>query len=101
MQNIVTAQEVQGMVSHWLATPVNGYLGSSYGNDLAALLQRPMSAGLADNFLQKMITDIPILGALPEGSVNIYLVDKAGYNDKKELTLEILGDLIPLGLVNA
>jgi hypothetical protein len=29
MKPTITAQDIQAMVSHWLSTPPNGYLGSS------------------------------------------------------------------------
>ena len=37
----ITGTGIQAMVSDWLDTPVNGYLGSGYGSDTRALLQRP------------------------------------------------------------
>lgn len=42
------------MVSHWLHTPVNGYLGSSYGQDIKALLHRPQADGAPGALLQKL-----------------------------------------------
>ncbi len=50
----ITGNEIQGMVGHWLKTPVNGYLGSDYGQDVKALLQQPQTDGAPDAFLQKL-----------------------------------------------
>lgn len=94
LQNVVTSQELQGMVSHWLSTPPNGYFGSSYGADLFALLQSPMSMGLADALIEKLRTDVPIIGALPAGSVNIYVSDVS--NDEKSIFIEVLDQLISI-----
>lgn len=88
----VTALEVQDMVRHWLETPPNGYLGSSYGCDLKALLQNPMTAGLADSFIDKMISDVPVLANLPAGAINIY-VEEVG-NDTQKLIIDLNGSLI-------
>lgn len=81
------------MVRHWLSTPPNGYLGSGYGSDAHALLQRPQSSGLADIFIDKMMEDLPILRALPSGSVNVYFeqVDK----QSKRLIVQVADQLIP------
>lgn len=92
MANILNGAEVQDMVLHWLKTPPNGYLGSGYGADLMALLQRPMAEGIGDAFIDKMIADIPVLGALPAGAVNIYYEDSG--NDTKLLHIQVLDSLI-------
>jgi len=36
----ITPDDIVGMVRHWLSTPVEAYLGSGYGSDVRALLQR-------------------------------------------------------------
>lgn len=92
MQSKVTAHEIQDMVRHWLRTPPNGYLGSSYGADIKALLQSPMSAGLADAFIDKMLEDVPILAALPAGTVNLYAEELS--NDTLRLVIDLNGSLI-------
>ena len=67
----ITGNEIQGMVGHWLKTPVNGYLGSDYGQDVKALLQQPQADGAPDAFLQKLRSDVTVLQALPAGSINL------------------------------
>ena len=96
MQGKVTAHEIQKMIRHWLSVPPNGYLGSPYGCDRLALLQLPQSTQIADEFLAKMIADIPILGALPPGAVNIYVEELS--NDKKRILIDVANSLIPVDL---
>lgn len=89
---MTTAQDIAAMIQHWLETPVNGYLGSDYGQDLPSLLHNPFSDGGADAFIQKMKQDIPILQALPAGSVNIYTRDSSP--DNREILIEVAGQVI-------
>ena len=67
----ITGNDIQGMVRHWLNTPTGGYLGSDYGQDANSLLQRPLSDGAADAYLQKLRRDVPIIGLFP-GAVGLY-----------------------------
>lgn len=92
MQNKINGAEVQDMVRHWLETPPNGYLGSGYGSDPQSLLQQPMSSGMGDAFIDKMIADIPLLASLPAGAVNIYFEDIG--NDRKRLLIQIADSLV-------
>jgi hypothetical protein len=89
MADIIDGNSIQGMVSHWLKTPVNGYLGSNYGQDIKSLLQLPMSDGSPEATLQKLRNDVPILQVLPPGSTNLYAVQT--YPDKTELIIEVAG----------
>lgn len=94
----ITAREIQAMVSHWLHTPVNAYLGSDYGQDANSLLQIPFSnAAEADAFLQKLMTDVPVLRVLPAGSLNLYSVKTAP--DKVEIVIEVAGQVLPVAEV--
>lgn len=61
---MISTSHVVAMIEHWLATPPNGYFGSSYGNNLAEQLLKNTSAFTADAFLAKMKKDIPILDEL-------------------------------------
>lgn len=90
----ITGNDIQGMVGHWLKTPVNGYLGSDYGQDAKALLQRPQDDGAAEGFLQKLRSDVPVLQALPDGSVNLYGVQTAP--DRLDLMIEVAGQTIQI-----
>ncbi|WP_313453341.1 hypothetical protein [Stutzerimonas nitrititolerans] len=92
MANEINGEEVHGMVGHWLATPVNGYLGSGYGSDPQSLIQKPMSAGLGDAFIQKMERDVPVIGILPGGAVNVYFEDRD--NRSKNLIVNVMDRLV-------
>jgi hypothetical protein len=89
MSTTITANDVQKMTEHWLKTPCFGYLGSDYGQDIKALLQRPQSDGSADEFLAKLRSDVLVLQALPAGSTNLYGVHTAP--DKLDLFIEVAG----------
>lgn len=80
------------MVRHWLSAPVNGYLGSDYGQDLKSLLQRPMNDGMGDAILQKLRQDVPVIGIVPSSYVN--LLQKDTYPDKRTYCIEVAGNVI-------
>lgn len=65
------------------------YVGSNYGHDAKSLLQKPASSTVANDFIQKLKSDIPVLAALPVGSVNLYSVAK--FPDGTAIFLEIAG----------
>lgn len=92
----ITPDDIVGMVRHWLSTPVEGYLGSGYGSDVRALLQRPQNdtAALAD-FVAKMRRDLPVLSVLPESAVSVSL--QARGIDGLELRVDVAGSLIVIG----
>jgi len=97
--NTLSTSEIADMVRHWLATPVNAYLGSGYGNDLKALLQQPMNSGLADGFLQKLVADVPVLAALPAGALNLYM-EPVG-KDQQRLIIDIAGTVVSVDSLGA
>lgn len=82
------------MVTHQLHTPQNGYLGSSYGQNTKALLQRPQSDGSADEYLKKLRTDVPVLQILPAGSTNLYGVQTSP--DRLDLMIEVAGSMFTI-----
>lgn len=86
--------EIQDMVSHWLGTPTNGYLGSRYGQDVKSLLQTPQSEGLADDVLNKLRSDVPVLTAIPTGSLNLFGIQSAP--DKLDLVIDIAGTFVTI-----
>jgi hypothetical protein len=94
--NVITPQLVIDMISHWLAVPPGGYHGSGYGSDIAALLHQPLSSGAGDALIAKMKEDIPLLSALPDGCVNLYLADRG--IDSKTLIIEAFGEQIELAV---
>jgi len=85
----ITIQEINDMVTHWLNTPVNSFLGSSYGNNAEDLLQNPLHNGNADSFIKKLKTDIPVLKSIPQENINIFMQDNGV--DKADIILEIYG----------
>lgn len=91
----ITGIDIQRMVRHWLNTPVNGYLGSGYGQDIKALLQNPLSSGEADGVLQKLRADVPVLAVLPDGAVNLYGVQSG--IDRLDLVIEVAGQAVTVG----
>ena len=92
---MITGSDITMMVNHWLRTPANSYLGSNYGSDIQSLLQRPLSdSSLANEFIRKLINDVPLLKILPNNSINLYA--KATSPDKLEFVLDIAGNLIQI-----
>lgn len=81
------------MVSDWLETPVNGYLGSNYGQDLKRVLHSPLSTQLGDAQLAKLRADVDILSLAPQGAVNLYKVDRPP--DTIKLFVEVAGRALP------
>ena len=89
----ITADDIHAMVTHWLNTPIGSYFGSDYGSDYKSLLLAPMKTGLADSFILKMRTDLPILSIVDD--INIYSQDTA--IDKKSLVVDVAGKSFVLG----
>ena len=85
----ITGTEISEMVDHWLHTPVNGYLGSDYGQDAKSLLQRPHMEGAANGFLRKLREDVPVLDALPADAVALY--GQPSGVDRLDIVLEVSG----------
>ena len=89
MDTTINGNDIQAMVGHWLGTPAGAYLGSDYGQTANDMLQLPQSGGAPDAFLAKMSEDVPVLQALPSGSVNLYGVNTPP--DRLDLIVEIAG----------
>lgn len=77
------------MIAHWLKTKPKTYLGSTYGAPLEDWLQKPLSSPIADAFLAKMKTDIPVLAALPVGTISLEATNNG--IDRKNLYINING----------
>lgn len=92
----ITGQLAQDMVRDWLKTPVNGYLGSSYGQDFKRILHRPMSAPRVDEQIAKLREDVPVLGMLPPDAVNLYSYQDPALHDRLKVALEVAGRTFPL-----
>ena len=91
----ISAADIQSMVSHWLATPLNGYLGSGYGQTVTDLLQTPLRAGLADSVITKLRADVPILSSLSRNAINLYSVPEGV--DKLRIFINVNGTEIDVG----
>lgn len=91
----VTGTDVQSMIGHWLKTPVNGYLGSSYGQDTKALLQQPQATGEANAYIAKLRVDVPVLDLLPSNAVNLYGLHSGV--DRLDIVLEVAGTAYEIG----
>lgn len=81
----IESKDVSGMIDHWHETPVNGYLGSSYGQNAIDMLQKPLDGVAADNYIEKMKNDIYVLNVLPPDAINIYAVP----NDVDQLSFKL------------
>lgn len=95
MKPIITTNDIQDMVSHWLSTPPYGYLGSDYGSDKESLVQNPEGTGVTDDFFAKMRTDVPIITVMPSGTVRLIVTDTAP--DKQTLQIDIAGQQVTVG----
>jgi len=82
------------MIAHWFATKPSSYYGSTYGNPLEDMLQKPLSSPIADSFLAKMRQDIPVLDALPPGTINLYATP--GGIDIMNIYIEVAGQTLSL-----
>ncbi|MGL5224204.1 MAG: hypothetical protein ACRC8Q_02520 [Aeromonas sp.] len=91
----ITADDLEGMVEHWLGTPVDGYLGSDYGQSLTSILQLPHSDGAADDLLRKLREDIAITYSLPPESVSLYSAPRDV--DGLDIVLEVAGRTFDIG----
>lgn len=85
----ITGTDIQNMISHWLKAPTFGYLGSDYGQDTKALLQRPQTSAEADEYIAKLRNDVQVLDTLPDGSINLYGVHSGP--DRLDIVLEVAG----------
>ena len=90
--NTLNMLEVADMVRHWMETPTGAYLGQSYGNDIKSLLQQPQNAALGDAFVEKLITDVPVLGNMPSGTVNVYM-ENIG-KEQQRLIIDLAGTVV-------
>jgi hypothetical protein len=56
MNNSIMTTDIHEMISHWLKTPKNGYLGFNYGNDFASFKQALISND--KNAIQEIISNM-------------------------------------------
>lgn len=80
---MLSEQDFERMIRHWLNTRPNSYFGSSYGAPIDELmLKRQSNAESALlNFINKMKVDIPPLSYLTTANFNIW-ADTDGYTDE-------------------
>lgn len=89
----INGQDIQKMVRHWLDTPINGYLGSDYGQDTKSLLQKPFASGVADSYLSKLKDDVAVLKVI-KNSANLYASQRKA--DKLDIVIEVLGQPVSI-----
>lgn len=94
MAETLNTELIFRMVAHWWQTKPNTYYGSTYGNPAEELLQKPLSSPIGDWFLAKMFRDIPVLAALPAGTVNLYLTPEGV--DITDVHIEVAGQTLRL-----
>lgn len=63
---------LRAMLEHWLDAEVNGYYGSNYGPDKARLMLNPLSDDVADDFIRKLKSDIPVFNMLNSEQLSIF-----------------------------
>lgn len=73
--------KIMAMIEHWLESEINGYFGSDYGPDFNSLFLAPLSAPVANNFIEKMKSDIPILKQLSADQLQLWSQDE-GFETK-------------------
>lgn len=78
---MIDYNKIMDMIVHWLESEVNGYIGSDYGPDLNSLFLAPLSSPVANTFIEKMKTDIPILKQLSADEFSLYTKDE-GFETK-------------------
>lgn len=86
------------MVAHWWSTKPGAYYGTTYGNPVEEMLQKPLNSPVADYFIAKMLKDIPVLGALPAGTINLYMT--ATGVDIRDVHIEVAGKTLALSDLN-
>ncbi|WP_155757193.1 hypothetical protein [Acinetobacter variabilis] len=74
---------------------MNGYLGSSYGQNFKSFIQQPQTVVVGNSFIQKLQKDLDILQVLPADAVNLYSVPKG--TDGAEVILSVAGRKFNLG----
>jgi hypothetical protein len=91
---MLNASTIPDQIRHHLHTPLNAYLGSDYGTDPKSLLQRALTAGEPEAFLAKMQRDVPMLGLLAPGALNLYAAASRERPDRLDLVIEVSGQAI-------
>lgn len=99
MKYLLGVNEITEILDHWQNTPANAYRGSSYGEDHNRLLLQTMSTDIADDFLDKLKADIPLLANLGRDTLSILSEDIG--NDKKQIYLSVGPVLLPLATADS
>ena len=69
---MIDRNKILAMLDHWFNSEINGYFGSPYGPDLNSLLMGPLDSPVANEFINKMKQDIPILQQLSADQLALY-----------------------------
>lgn len=78
---MIDSNKIMAMLAHWLESEINGYIGSDYGPDFNSIFLAPLSAPVANTFIEKMKSDIPILKQLSADQFQIWAQDE-GFETK-------------------
>ena len=90
----ISPYDVQRMVRHWLNTPLNGYLGDDFGNNLPDYLQSPNTANGSSEIMRKMYSDLPVLQLLPSGSISVQSFSDPQISDRMNVLVTVFGEVI-------
>lgn len=69
---MIVTKHIIDMINDWLGTPPNAYFGSDYGCDINSLFLKPLGSIVANNFIDKMRKDLPILNMLNNDQLSLY-----------------------------
>lgn len=78
---MIDYNKIMAMIAHWLESEINGYIGSDYGPDYNSLFLSPLSRPVANSFIEKMKSDIPLLKKLSADQIQLWAEDE-GFEKK-------------------
>lgn len=70
------------MIQHWFDHDLDSYFGSDYGAPLSSLFLTALSAPVANNFIEKMRKDLPVLSMYSNEDIAIYMKN-VGFEQKR------------------
>lgn len=87
---MISSKHISEMLNHWLSSKPNAYVGSNYGPDIESLFLKSLSSNTADRFIEKMLSDLPILKKIPSDQFKVFS-SSSGF-EKQQIILQI-GDV--------
>ena len=77
----LTIEKLEDNLIYWFNTAVGSKLGTNFGISKEILFQ-PNSTATANEFIDKLLFDLPLLGAIvPRDDINIYMTEPDSIND--------------------